>query len=358
MPSFISSDFFSLDWTAWNLETVLSLFNASWPNAGWQSPQYLLLLVLAIVPLIIKQQNHFQHPVFAQLKQDPLSLWLTKLWRLWGVCAIAGIAIALAGPYWGEQAVEKTGRGAHVMLVLDRSASMNDAFADANKNTHVSKIQVARQLLQGFVKQGNDDLVGMVTFSTSPILVAPLGRDREAVKAALQATEAGGMGFTAVARGLGMALDYFEDKPVTGARAIVLVSDGGAYLDVRTQDLIRNMFRRYQASLYWIYLRSANGASLNDIPSIDNSSAGAYPEYDLHEYFKSLKVPYHAYEAENPQALGHALADIAKLKNQPTRYLETVSRQDLSWIFYLIASLSSLLLLMLHLCEIKQWRTP
>lgn len=324
-------------------------------GAGLQSPGWLVLLLLALVPLLVRGHQAFAYPAVSRLPQDELSVWIERFWRAAGALAIAALAIALSGPYWGEQQLEKVGRGAHIMVVLDRSASMNDSFADTRaKSDGESKMAAARRVLQSFVAQSREDLLGMVTFSTSPILVAPLGGDREAVLAALKATEAGGMGFTAVARGLGMALDYFEGRPVSGARAILLVSDGGAHLDIKTQDLLREMFHRQGASLYWVYLRSANGASLKDAPEDENRDA--YPEYQLHEYFQSLGVNYHVYEAESPKAVEDALADIAQLKNQPVKYFESAARQDLSWMFYLLALLCAAALFALHLTEVKKWR--
>ncbi|MCB5189199.1 VWA domain-containing protein [Methylobacillus arboreus] len=323
-------------------------------GAGLQSPGWLVLLLLALVPLLVRGHAAFPYPAISRLPEDELSLWIERFWRWAGALAIAATAIALSGPYWGEQQLEKVGRGAHVMIVLDRSASMNDSFADTAKSDSESKMAAARRVLQSFVAQSREDLLGMVTFSTSPILVAPLGGDREAVLAALRATEAGGMGFTAVARGLGMGLDYFEGRPVTGARAILLVSDGGAHLDVKTQDLLREMFHRQGASLYWVYLRSANGVSLKE--NLDDDDRDAYPEHQLHDYFKSLGVNYHVYEAESPKAVEDALADISQLKNQPVKYFEAAARQDLSWMFYLLALLSAAALFALHLTEVKRWR--
>ena len=323
-------------------------------GAGLQAPGWLLLLLLALVPLLVRGHSAFPYPAISRLPEDELSLWIERFWRWAGALAIAALAIALSGPYWGEQQLEKVGRGAHVMIVLDRSASMNDNFADSAKSDSESKMSAARRVLQSFVSQSREDLLGMVTFSTSPILVAPLGGDREAVLAALRATEAGGMGFTAVARGLGMALDYFEGRPVSGARAILLVSDGGAHLDVKTQDLLREMFHRQGASLYWVYLRSANGVSIKNIP--EGEDLDAYPEHQLHDYFKSLGVNYHIYEAESPKAVEEALADIAELKNQPVKYYEAAARQDLSWMFYLFSLLCAAALFALHLTEVKRWR--
>ena len=286
--------------------------------------------------------------------RDRLSIWLEHLWRILGALAISFIALGLAGFYWSSDSIERVGRGAHIMLVLDRSASMNDIFAD-KVTLESSKMEVARRVLQTFVSKSREDLLGMVTFSTSPILAAPLGGDKEAVLSALKATEAGGMGFTAVARGLGMALDYYEGKPVTGARVVVLVSDGGAHLESKTQDMLRNIFHRQGASLYWIFLRSANSPGLSK--PLEEGHDDAYPEYHLHRFFGSMGVPYKAYEAENPQAVALAMTDIARLKNQPVHYQEAAPRRDLSSIFYWLAFLCSCGLLAFHFTEVKQWRT-
>ncbi|CAG0997739.1 mxaC protein [Methylophilaceae bacterium] len=333
---------------------MISSINDFFRNATIDHPWFLALLLLALVPLLVRGHSAFRYPSIARLPEDALSLWLERLWRILGALAIAFIALGLAGIYQGEQSVERIGKGAHVMIVLDRSASMNDDFADRPAEGSASKMAAARRVLETFVRQGREDLLGMVTFSTSPILVAPLGGDRDAVLAALRATEAGGMGFTAVARGLGMALDYYEGRPVTGSRVLLLVSDGGAHLDVKTQDMLRNMFQRQGASLYWIYLRSANGASLRTTP--EEGDEDAYPEYQLHRYFGTLGVPYRAYEAENPLAVERAMADIARLKNQPVRYHEAAPRRDLARMFYLLALFCGCGLFVLHLTEVKRWR--
>ncbi len=316
----------------------------------------LLLLPLLLVPLLLKKFIAFAHPSIAFIPEDWVSQWVERAWRWSLALMIAFICIALSKPYLTEQQVEKVGYGAHVMIVLDRSASMNDDFGQKNADKTISKFMAARQVLKNMVAQSKNDMVGLVTFSTSPIFVSPLTHDQAYVQAALDATEAGGMGFTAVARGLGMALDYFEGKPVTGSRAILLVSDGGAHLDGKTQDMLRAMFIRQNASLYWVYLRSANGSSLKRAPS-EEGGIDAYPEYALHEYFKDLNVPYYVYEAENPKEVAQAIEDISHLKNKPTRYLEPVSKRDLAWIFYLIAWLSGAILLGLQCTEVRQWRS-
>lgn len=315
----------------------------------------LLLFPLAFLPFFYQRYKAFDHPSLTNLPEDVLSIWLAKLWRLLVGVALASTSIALSQPYLTEQQEEKVGQGAHIMVVLDRSGSMNDEFGQHTSKQTLVKMEAARRVLKDFIQQSKDDLIGMVAFSTSPILVAPLTHDRDYVYSALEATEAGGMGFTAVARGLGMALDLFEGKPVTGSRAILLVSDGGAHLDGKTQDMLRAMFIRHNASLYWVYLRSKNGASLKQAPS-EEEGIDAYPEYALHEYFKTLNVPYKVYEAENAQEVKAAIHDISILKNKPTRYLEPVAKRDMAGVFYAIAWLCCLGLFFLHAMEVKEWK--
>lgn len=340
----------------WEVAQTVSL--ASGFNEHWGLTDFwpLLLLPLAVLPWVLRGQFTFPHPALQGLPADPLSVWLDRGWKIALSLLVLSLSLALTGPYLKSQYVEKTGRGAHVMIVLDRSASMNEPFVKkGDVQARVPKMEVARNVLKTLVAQGHDDLMGMVTFSTSPIMAAPLGNDRAYVQAALDATEAGGMGFTAVARGLGMALDYFADQPVTGARAMVLVSDGGAHLDGKTQDMLRAMFMRQKASLYWIYLRSESGVSLKQSLA-EGENIDAYPEYALHEYFQTLHVPYRVYEAENPQAVKAAVRDIARLKNKPTRYLEPVPRQDLSQVAYGLAWLAAVVLIGLSGLELKRWQ--
>lgn len=316
----------------------------------------LLLLPCAIWPWCLRGQTYFKHPALQGLPADPLSRWLERGWKLCVSLLWLALVIALSGPFLKSRAVEKIGRGAHVMIVLDRSASMNEPFVQrGDASARQAKMQVARSVLTSLVSQGHEDLMGMVTFSTSPILAAPLGNDRAFVQAALEATEAGGMGFTAVARGLGLALDYFADQPVTGSRAIVLVSDGGAHLDGKTQDMLRAMFMRQQAALYWIYLRSENGVSLKQSLA-EGENIDAYPEVALHDYFQTLHVPYHVYEAESPHAVMAAVRDIARLKNKPARYQEPIARQDLSQYAYGLAWLATGLLLAMLQLELTRWQ--
>lgn len=318
-------------------------------------PWLLLLGILALLPLFRAGQKTLTYSWLPLLPPDPFSTAMDWLIRLIASGALAALVIALAGPYLREQPVERIGTGAHIVLLIDRSSSMNENFAGRylGGGTHESKGAVARDLLAEFVARRKEDLFAMVSFSTSPIYVLPLTQDREAVQAAIKSAGRRGRGVTNIAAGLAMALDYFTDQPITGSRIILLVSDGAARIDEQTQDRLRQWFNDNQVMLYWIYLRNRNSVSLYQKP--ENPAEETTPEYFLHRYFQSLDVPYRAYEAENPEAVKQAIADVERLENQPIHYYETLPRKDLSTYCYTIAILLLLVLLMSRMLEVRSW---
>jgi mxaC protein len=150
-----------------------------------------------------------------------------------------------------------------------------------------------------------------------------------------------------------MALEHFSGQPVTGARIVLLVSDGAARMEPETADALRQQFQDKQASLYWIYLRNQKGGKLAEAPK--NPNEGTTPEYYLHQYFLSLGVPYQAFEADNPQAMQEAIARVETLENRPLTYREKLPRQDLSGFCYGAALVCLLILLAFQSLEVQAW---
>ncbi len=324
-------------------------------NLAFDYPWVLVAGLLALLPIVGRQQQALEYPWATMIPRDTLSNGLD--WAIRGTTAATAtcIVLAIAQPHSREQYIEKIGVGAQIVLLLDRSASMNENFAGRHFGGRFkeTKGKIARDLLLQFVEGRRSDLFSMVSFSTSPIYTLPLTQDRDAIKAAIGAAGTRGRGITNIASGLSMALTFFNDQPVTGSRIILLVSDGAARIDTDTQAQIRQWFYQNQVTLYWIYLRNQNSASLSVRPKNPNEKNS--PEYFLHQFFQNMDIPYHAYEAENPEALSQAIADIGQLENKPIRYLEKIPRTDLSSYFYSSAAFFTLLLLVSKAWEIAQW---
>ena len=104
-------------------------------------------------------------------------------------------------------------------------------------------------------------------------------------------------------------------------------------------------------SLNWIYLRSVNSPRL-DTPG---EPGEAVPEIALHRFFQTLPGPYRAYEAEDPDGLARAVADVARQQNFPLDYLEAVPRRDFTRAALAVALACAALLLALRAAMIEAW---
>lgn len=325
-------------------------------NLAVETPWLLSGLLLCLLPALRLGVKPHAYPSVAMLPVDALSVLIGAVIRLIGMLAIAALILGLAGVYRKEQQVERIGHGAHIVLLLDRSNSMDNTFAGKAPETQAdeSKADAARRLLSEFVEHRQHDLIGVAEYSTSPLFVMPLTENKPAVQAAIDATALPALAYTNVSKGLGMALSFFDQPSVSGSRIILLVSDGAAVIDPDSEAMLRELFKQRQVRLYWVFLRTANSPGLFEQPSDPrDDNAQALPERYLHLFFSSLHIPYQAYEAENPGAMQQAIADINRLENRPLHYLERIPKQALSMPCYQLAACLLMLLLGVKLCEVR-----
>jgi mxaC protein len=345
---------------------------------SFHQPWLLWLLPLAALPLLAPPGGAISNAWLALMPRDKASQALGWALRSAGALAFAALGIGLAGPHLPEYNVERVGKGAEVVLVLDRSRSMDQGFAGARpagaalKGTgpealdyymsqtpgrlRESKGKVARRLLSDFAAKRPMDRFGMVVFSTLPMRVLEFTQKNEVIQAAITAGDIGrGLSETNIGLALQSALSYFDEQPYTGSRIIMLVSDGGDRLDPDAGERIAYLARKHRVAIYWIYLRSANSPGLMLEAGEPPQNADSVAEVVLHRYFESMGTPYRAYEAGNPEALQKAIEAVNQLENLPITYLDTMPTRDLSGLCYGAALGCVLLLLAANLMEIRRW---
>ena len=93
----------------------------------------LWLLPLAALPLLAQPGGALDNAWPALLQHDRASEALGWALRVFGVLALAALVVGLAGPYRPEYQIERVGKGAEIVLVLDRSRSMDQGFAGARR---------------------------------------------------------------------------------------------------------------------------------------------------------------------------------------------------------------------------------
>jgi mxaC protein len=336
----------------------------------------LWLLPLALWPLLGVRAPVVRYPWLELVPRDLLSEVVGWVLRLVGCIAMGATLLALASPYRPQFSIERVGRGAQTVLLLDRSLSMDQPFFPAHASgpytfsarSPGSKERVARTFLAEFVRQRPADLFGMIIFSTFPIPVLPFTRKPELIQAAIRAGDFGhGLAETDVGAALLSAAAMFDEQPYTASRVILFVSDGGAELDSEMRLRIRSALKLNRIALYWIYLRSfrspgislpanqtATRAPSRDTANPDSGSQGA-PERSLNAFFSTLPTAYRAYEADSPQALRSAIADVGRLESLPIHYREQVPREDLTPVPLTWALSATLVLLVGALLEVTPW---
>lgn len=331
-------------------------------SVAFDHPWLLLLLPLAALPLVRAPSMPMSYSWLELVPPDRLSDALGWLWRLLGAAAIAATLAGLAGPNRAQGQVERVGRGAEVLLLLDRSSSMDQpfgvdltlpAFAGAPRE---AKGTVARRVLSEFTAGRNEDHFAMMVFSTFPIPILRFTQRQDMIQAAIAAADLGrGLADTDIGRALLAAAAQFDNRPYSGSRVILLVSDGGAQLDPETRARIVNALKRQRLTLYWIYIRSFRSPGLSGNAEMQAADDETVPERSLHAFFRSMGTPYHAYEAENPDALQRAIADVSRLENLPIRYTETLPREDLGQLCYGLALAATAGLLAMSMIRLQRW---
>ena len=247
----------------------------------------------------------------------------------WGLRAVAALAVVamvagIAGLHDGPLSVERHGRGAHVVVALDRSLSMDESFALRGEKSGETKAQAASRMLAAFFARRPHDSFAVVAFSTSPIPAMPLTAHRDAVAASIRAMAQKGLANTDIGAGIAMGLAQFDRDPAGAARVLVLVSDGAGAIPEPTRDYIRAAVQRSGAHLYYLYLDG---------------------------FCRTLCAAYAGCVGRYAGAIDAATRRIDALETQPIIYRETLPRRDLDGICYGVAAFCLALGLLAQLAE-------
>lgn len=323
---------------------------------SFATPWVLWLLPLAALPLILERTHSRSYSWLEMLPRDRLSDIVSIVLKALAVLTLLFIILGVAGPHSNEQHVERIGVGAQIALVLDRSASMDDPFSGSTDGRiGETKSVAASRLITDFVKSRQNDMFGMITFSNSAMYVLPLSENREAILAAVRATGGNSLFQTNIGSGLTSAAGLFDKVPDSGSRAVILLSDGAGRIPADTQQKIRDWFERMGLSLYWIVLRQPGGISIFDTEYKPPEDQALPPEIELYEFFKTMRTPFRAYEAEDPKSLAAAMNDINRREKKPIHYTEQIPGNDFSSYCFLLAAVMVSLLLGVKYLEVRTW---
>jgi mxaC protein len=317
----------------------------------WATPWVLYLLPLCALPWLTRQQE--KTIAWSQfVPVDPLSNLIGLAFKLLASIAIIFLILALAGPFLPEKKVDRIGEGAEVVVLVDRSRSMDDAFAIKGQllmssvGKKDSKRRVAKKYLQEFIDKRPDDRFGFVLFSNKALDLLPLTYNKEAIRATVNASALGkGLSETNIAKALVAAAQMYNGQTYRGSRIVVLVSDGGQEFSDEDKQTIAELYKQHNLTLYWLYMRSITGMTLDAKPG-DNQLWTNKPERKLNTFFKSIDINYRAFEVGSMKAFSEAMDTIDKQQYQTLIVQETLPKEEKSRPFLWVAILTIIILML------------
>ncbi len=208
---------------------------------NWELRDPWFLLLLVAVPLVYwclrRAVARVQYSSLALVEQLPGS-WRTRLgWLAPTLLCLGLIAliVAVARPRIPDAQTRVSREGIAIMMVVDRSSSMNarDLVRD---DTSLDRLSVVKDVFAKFVlgEKGEtsggrpDDMIGLVTFAGFADSICPLTSDHgnlTALVRQLEIVDDRREDGTAIGDGLGLAVERLRQSPAK-SKVAILLTDG------------------------------------------------------------------------------------------------------------------------------------
>ena len=324
-----------------------------WATFEFKNPVFLWALLLA--PLMFWLASRTTGAI--RYSSTALAGVVTPSWRVrlrWIPAALLSIAVALlalalAGPRTGDATTRVQREGIAIMLVVDRSGSM-DARDFVEGDYSINRLDAVKRVLRTFVLGGDDtpgrsdDLIGVIAFGTYADSVSPLTLDHanltsivEQLQVAVTQNEAA----TAIGEGLGLAVERLREHPAK-SKVVVLLTDGvnnaGDLQPQQAAELARERGIK-------VYTVGAGTTGIAPVPRMGSDGrmrlSAMQVEIDeetLKDISKRTGGEY--FHARNADALQSAYAQIDTLERSEiteTRYLQY--REHYVWLLALACAL-------------------
>ena len=194
--------------------------------------------------------------------------WIPAALRYVTAAALLFAAVGIAGP---NLVLPVPARDGEAFICIDTSGSM--------QSTDVSptRADAAKAAARAFIDQTPAGTkIGIIAFSSSASLVAPLSRDHDAARSALDDIPAPN-GATAIGDALQLAASHFSPR---GHRVIILITDGVNNSGADPQEISTYLGSR-RVPVYTVGIGTANGdviAGTGEQASIDEDALRAYAQ--------------------------------------------------------------------------------
>ncbi|MEO9170172.1 MAG: VWA domain-containing protein [Candidatus Baltobacteraceae bacterium] len=219
--------------------------------------------------------------------------WIPGLLRGAAIAALFLAAIGIAGP---QLLLPVPARDGETFICIDTSGSMQST------DVAPTRAEAAKAAARAFMDAAPEGTkIGVIAFSSSAAIVAPLSPDRNAARAALDDIPAPN-GATAIGDALQLAAQHFSPR---GHRVVILITDGVNNAGVDPQELATYL-GAHHIPVYTVGIGTNNGDVIpgtGEQATIDDDALRAYAQASGGAYAR----------AENATQLRDALSHLGRV---------------------------------------------
>ena len=315
-------------------ETLESAAEARWEWAGYalSDPWFLLCIPLAIGAALVGSAAKRYAPgrVPSIGTQLPRSLRQRMLWVPDAVrfIAVVLVVLALARPLRGDVELTSTSEGVDIVMLLDRSSSMEKRENPGRQSPR--RFDVARAVMSAFATrrmndvEGASDNVGLIGFAKYPELLCPFTLDSDAlngVLAEIDTVRRRDMDGTGIGLAVAKAVDVLKNSEAE-SRVVILLTDGEETIGKIMPMAAAQMAAEEGVKLYSVFagpkfvvratLRSSQPrirvpVPVGDLPEMAKMTGGKF---------------FHAETAEELEDVYEAIEELERTEREEQRFAE------------------------------------
>lgn len=251
---------------------------------------WLLVFILLPLPwllrlLLPKANNHNQSALQVPYLKDfemssasstikvNMKRWPLFIYGLLWICLLT----AAARPQWIGDAVELPVSGRDLMLAIDLSGSMGQAFNHNYRS--VTKLQATKVVASDFIENRVGDRIGLILFGDQAFLQSPLTFDRTTVNILLAESFLNLAGkSTAIGDAIGLAVKRFSKNNADDDRILILLTDGMNNAGEIKPKKAAELAAKKGLKIYTIGIGNKNSRDLNEenLQAIAKTTGGRY----------------------------------------------------------------------------------
>jgi len=338
----------NIAWISATLLLVLVVFLWTIYKVDYATPPFLISLVIlpAIAVIYGIKADDFDGDLTlanAELStNDPISKWIKPFLKTLSVLGLAFLLMALGRPQSKEVPEEIFKEGIDIILSMDVSLSM------LAKDFEPNRLAVSKEMAKQFVKDREDDRIGVVIYSGESFPRVPLTSDKSMVINAISEIENGRVENgrivdlrlkqgTAIGMGLASSVNRLRDSKST-SKVVILMSDGENNTGVFTPDDAAELAKAYGVTVYTIGIGSNGTALFPQSNGWTGQITFAEQPVNIDEellYSIAERTGGKYFRATSGSQLAEVYKEIDKLEK--TKFEETIikTKSDVFWKFLL-----------------------